>query len=325
MTLKNQLKKVTPQFVFKYRKNRRLKKMSEYNRRRYMAAMNAENLEKYQANLLMHSHVLEKGLSHEKIRYGFGVSQLKESAHSMKNYLQYGNKNDFAYQTICSTLKEYIELHEKVNHSLEYMSSIFSEEQLNDIKECKLANSGYKIVATQQRYESFSSFAMNRHSVREFSSEAIEHQDVFDAIRIAQKSPSACNRQSTRVYVVKDLNIIAKIIQVQGGYNGYELPKIVLVVVADQIAFSDPGDLSMAHIEGGMFNMSLLYALDEKGIGACVLNTAFEEDREKEIRENIKMKDSETFITLMAIGKKQEFSKVCCSPRYDIEDIVTII
>ncbi|MGL9729304.1 nitroreductase family protein [Enterococcus sp. DIV0756] len=325
MSVKDRIKEILPDFVFDFRKSKRLKKISNYNRRRYNRAMNYRGIEKYQANLLMHSHVLEKGLSHREIRYGFGLNNLVEEAEAMKEYLNFGMKSDFAYQVACSTVKNYIDLHENVKYSTEYLSRIFTKEQLEDINKCNFNNTGYKYIDNMNNFSTFTDFSLNRYSIREFSPNEVNEDDLVHAISTAQKAPSACNRQSSRVYIIKNKEIIKKSLEIQGGYNGYEYPKILLVIVADQVVYSDPGDLNMSYIDGGIFTMDLLLALEEKNIGACTLNTSFEIKRESILRDLIKIKDSEVFISFLPIGKKNKKNKVCESPRYDTKEIIKYI
>lgn len=48
---------------------------------------------------------------------------------------------------------------------------------------------------------SFPDFFMSRHSVRQFSDLTIDIEDIEKAVKLAMKAPSACNRQSCKVYI----------------------------------------------------------------------------------------------------------------------------
>ena len=53
----------------------------------------------------------------------------------------------------------------------------------------------------------FRAFAQSRHSVRWFSDATVDLGVIKQAISIAQTAPSACNRQATRVKIIKDKTI----------------------------------------------------------------------------------------------------------------------
>jgi hypothetical protein len=73
------------------------------------------------------------------------------------------------------------------------------------------------------------------------------------------------------VYSVSNDTAIEQVLALQNGNRGFgHLAKRVLIVSADLHAFIGPIERNKAFVDGGMFAMSLLYALHRLELGACV-------------------------------------------------------
>ncbi|MGH2182869.1 nitroreductase family protein, partial [Enterococcus faecalis] len=119
----------------------------------------------------------------------------------------------------------------------------------------------------------FKYLALNRYSIRDYDSSDVDLGMLNEAIEIALKSPSVCNRQSARVYVINDKKEIKELLNIQGGFNGYELPPCLILVTCDIQDFIDISERNQPYIDGGIFAMSLIYALEYQGFATCTLNT----------------------------------------------------
>src|SRR5690606_22323819 len=118
----------------------------------------------------------------------------------------------------------------------------------------------------------FRTLFLGRTSVREFSSMAVDPAVINEAVELALKAPSVCNRQSSRVLVIYDRSTIQKILALQGGFRGYETPNVLLVVTSDISIFVAPQERNQPYVDGGIFSMALLLALEFFSIAACPLN-----------------------------------------------------
>ena len=126
---------------------------------------------------------------------------------------------------------------------------------------------GLLICAARQRKKRYS-----RHSMRQFESKSINIEDVEKAIKIAQKAPTACNRQASKVYLYKDKATNDALGELIAGNTGFqqEVPNY-LVVTADVSAFYDTFERNQVYVEAGLFSMALVEALHYYGIGSCIL------------------------------------------------------
>lgn len=327
--VKIKLKRIMPAGLLSFlqvkKRSINLLRIKMFDMNNYRKAIRNHGFEKCVYNLFMYTHILEKGLSHKDIRYNFGESVLS----SLSSYLNEFNKNNYdknelAYKNAISALKEYVNLHEKDRIDISFLREIFTEKVLEDVYDCSdlFGGSKYINLETKKKVNSFSKLACNRYSIREFSDTSVDIFEIEEAIKIAQKSPSACNRQSVRVHIITDKKMILKLLEIQNGLRGYQLPNVLLVTTVDQIAYSAENDRNMGYIDGGLFTMSLLYALEERLIGACLLNTNFPKKVDREIKCFLKMNRSDIFINFIPVGNLPTKIKVCNSQRVPLDKII---
>ena len=75
------------------------------------------------------------------------------------------------------------------------------------------------------------------------------------------------------------------------------------------------------YIDGGLFAMAFLTALECESLAACPLNTMMREKQEHEIRKLLGVPDYETLIAFVAIGNFPESIESPVSFRYDASAI----
>ena len=149
-----------------------------------------------------------------------------------------------------------------------------------------------------------------RHSIRHFSKEPVDGNLLQEAIKLAQYTPSACNRQGWKTRIVADKERIKTILANQNGNRGFgqEFDKL-LVVTSDLRAQQKSRELFQAFIDGGMYAESVLNCLYSKGIGSVPLSASLTAEQEKNIRKVVGMDDAEVFILFIGVGNypKGEF------------------
>ena len=170
-------------------------------------------------------------------------------------------------------------------------------------------------------------FFYTRYSVREFSEERLRKDTIHDAIKLALKTPSACNRQPWHVYHLDDPTSIEKALSLQTGNRGFSHTiQDLLIICADLRAFN-PGSERYQHwIDGGMFAMSIVYSLHSLGAGSCCLNWSHQGKTDKKLRKVIpSISNSHTIIMMLAVGNIRSKNQLCVSPRRSLDEIVTEI
>ncbi len=165
-------------------------------------------------------------------------------------------------------------------------------------------------------------FFFSRYSLREFKEEVVSEELIKRAISLALKTPSACNRQEWHVYHTDDKNIKSIALSYQTGNRGFGDNIQNLMILASDLKAFMPGQEHYQHwIDGGMFAMSVIYALHSLGLASCCLNWSQSPANDKKLRSCLDIKDSHTIIMMLAIGFPKEKNNACISTRRPLEEI----
>lgn len=276
------------------------------------------------------AHSLEKGLSHDRIRFQFGANALKGLSEAMQSYLRLGFDTGLvSYQNALSVLREYISVHERAHEDVSRLQNFFPAAILEEARDCDNNLGGtVRIHARDKinnRSKSFNELFSNRWSVREFAPSPVSLDLIEEAISITTKTPSVCNRQSGGVRVLTDLELISKVLTVQGGFTGYATPPVLLLVTTDSSSFLGDTERNQIYTDGGLLSMSLLLALEYVSLAACPLNAMFSVRDEGMLRDLLKIPERENIIMFIAVGNFQEENSVPKSFRYPAMQVLTEI
>lgn len=163
-----------------------------------------------------------------------------------------------------------------------------------------------------------------RHSVRNFTRQPIPDSSIYQAVRLAQQSPSVCNRQCWRAHVFSSAQDKAKVLRHQNGNTGFgHLADRVLLITADLRPFISSGERNQAYTDAGMFAMTLLYALQAQGIASCCLNLDNSLFEDLSLRRACKIPETEIPIMMIAIGYPPESLQVAAAVRVPTENILS--
>ena len=169
----------------------------------------------------------------------------------------------------------------------------------------------------------FEQLVSARRSVRSFTSMVVPREMIEHAIRLAQLSPSACNRQTCRVHLVRDEGRKKALLALQNGNRGFgHLIPALAVITSDSGAFFDASERHEPYVDGGLFSMSLMYALSAQGLATCCLNWCVSPGNDGALRKLLPLADSELVVMLMAIGYPEPSAMVPRSPRKSTESVM---
>ncbi|GGC06773.1 hypothetical protein GCM10011352_36260 [Marinobacterium zhoushanense] len=178
----------------------------------------------------------------------------------------------------------------------------------------------------QGMFEKPEDFFLTRFSIRDFLPQHVPKDLLLEAISLAIKTPSSCNRQPWLVHLVSDEHTKNKILDIQFGNRGFghKIPNI-LVISMNSSAYTTACERYQYWIDGGMFCMSLIYALHAKGLGTCCLNWSQEYKNDLKIKKIIEVDSSNRVIMIIAVGYIADEVSVCRSDRKSIDDIVKVV
>lgn len=306
-----------------------LKEASRFNK--YYARYESKDAVQIAARLTFFTHQIEKGLSHRNFRYGFGHRPLQYLSELIPKYITANPhyENDVVYLSSISALHEYVARHDKYKEDVEYVRNLFSSDLWQAIISTEQSYGGSITVAAISKEnnitKTYSELAEGRHSIREYANTPVSFDELKPVFEEAMHSPSVCNRQPTRLHVILNHEIIMEALKIQGGFNGYSAPPALILVTADNRVFMSQQEHNEGYVDGGIFSMSLLLALEEHCFAACPLNTMFRRNADRATRKLLKIPDYENFVMYIAVGHFPESSLTCYSARKSCDQIITLI
>jgi len=251
--------------------------------------------------ILQLSHRLEKGLtkSNKKEEWGLEKSQILLSL--LINLADSNNENslkdNFYFQVGSSVLDKYLSfrLLEKNDDTLVKMS-----EKLHEINKEINQDYGGTVKYTPIKYDELAPFINvlnNRHSVRDFSKTKPNVEEIKKAIFLANRCPSACNRQAYRVHLItksqrSELN----------GVSAYDAP--YFLIITSLCSAYAKNEIEDGTVSASIFAGYLELTLNYYGINTCVIKKEiFNRDLFNDsLRKKFNFKHDEKVILEIAIG-----------------------
>ena len=272
-------------------------------------------------------HKIEKALALRSPRPGFGVAVVHRLLENLELYQQQFELDEI-YHIALNTLDEYVAFNAKNDRPDPRLEARLSALKKATKPACLSGTGGGTIEITREDVHSKAKldlwdFFHSRYSIRQFSPEPVA-RDLFEkAVRMAQKTPTVCNRQSPKVYAFDDPVDRKRILTCQRGNGGFghEIP-LALVITSDIQTFFAVGERNQCWIDGGLFAMSLVYALHSLGLGAICLNWSVEKEFDREIHAVGNIPESEAVIMVIGVGHLPEKLSVAQSCRKPLEEVL---
>ncbi|UII22658.1 nitroreductase family protein [Fulvivirga ligni] len=277
-------------------------------------------------------HVLEKGIVMVNRKTGFGKDRVLLLCEYLDKYNRAGFDNENSqYQAALRTLRTYVRIHEEENIDLDWLETKSLVKLFQRISENKSFNTtGFLLKKGEDIRQAakgdFASLVYSRHSIRNFSESKVDIDRIESAIRFAQQSPSVCNRQSSKVYILQKKDLVQKALNCQTGNRGFgHLVDTLLIVTSSLQYFNSIGERNQSFIDGGMFSMSLLYALHYCELGACPLNWSTDRQADLALRNVIDIDDEDNIIMMIAVGNIPSELMVASSARKQLKEIIKVL
>lgn len=273
-------------------------------------------------------HSIEKGFTMPDFRKGFGQKRLLEVLKLCKMYVEKYGVSNIQITEAARSVYDYKKCHENLHYSLPDNLKSSIDNFLSYFP--GLETDSIQFDMTKEEYFSkhsndFEQFSYSRRSCRNFTDEPIDISVMKKAIRLAQNAPSACNRQSPRVYLVSNPIKVKEVLQYQGGNRGFGQTVNKLVVICGYLGNYHDTERNCVYIDSGIFTMNMAYALHYYGIGCCILNWSVDKKRDKKLRNILSVRDGEVIVTILACGNVPDNFKLCRSEKKSLEGVLTEI
>lgn len=170
--------------------------------------------------------------------------------------------------------------------------------------------------------EDADTFFRSRHSVRDFGPVEVREDVLQRAVGLALHSPSVCNRQAWHVRFFRGADV-QRVLAFQNGNRGFtDVVPVVGLVTVDTRLFAALGERNQPWIEGGIFSMSLVWALHALGLDTCMLNMSVRNKKAAALRHEFGLADNELVIMMIAIGYARAGHRVARSPRRRVDEVI---
>lgn len=282
-----------------------------------------------QSKILKEYHRLEKGLSLKVPKPGFGKEVAMLLCTELHKYVStYGG--DEIVDAAVSTLSEYLKFIKGNGQFSDNLVAIDLFVSSYTFTNLDGENFGGVFSITSSEITKHGcldnplGFFHSRYSIRNFSNKDVAVEKVKYALKLASKTPSVCNRQSSKVYMLKDPVKIEKALDHQNGNSGFgDGIKILLILSYSLESMLLTGERNQGWVDGGMYAMSLIYALHSLGLGTCCLNWSADKNQDKDFRRVFDIPASEPILMMIGIGAIPDTLYVAKSKRLDINEVVT--
>lgn len=278
-----------------------------------------------QGRLIATSHVVEKGLGMPEMRPRFGESAIRALKQLLDDYEATGpGFLDNHYQSAVCNLNDYVRRHEELGIDVSDLIGKLPSVEISD------SVGGGAFPSDPDHFfravnAPFNEFSRSRHSTRHFEEMSVSPQVIEDAVRLALRAPSACNRQPWKVYAFLKKEEVSKIMKLHNGSRGFgdSLPG-VLIVAARMDTFSGPGERNQSYVDGGLLSMSLMYSLHHYRLGCVPLNWSVVPGRDRKLKSVAGVRDDENIIMLLGVGHPASSSRIPVSQRRDVSEVLRI-
>lgn len=291
---------------------------------KYIKNKNNENIA---ADIMRYTHSIEKGLSLENIRLGFGREKLKNII-ILTNQLDMSKYSKEVISMTVSTINEYVKYHKKMDYKDEFISELekfitkyklyLMEENFGGVKRIKKEDMIFDISEIEK-------FFMTRHSVRDFSDEIIENDELKKAISLAQTAPSACNRQGYRIHIIdnKSDSILKNWLSGVGGFAD-AIDKIL--IITGKVSVYKSNENYQYIVSASIFAAYLSLTLHLYNMGACIIQRPVIWTKKwNQIRKKYNIPSDEQIVCILGVGKLKDEFNVPVSHRLSIDEISNFI
>lgn len=277
----------------------------------------SKNPDKLMTPIAVTTHALEKGMSIGNVRAGFGKEKAYEVLKRLELYIKVGGSLKNVEET-CSVLRKYIDYNKNCGADMKRIECFF--EAFCDKYKVNIVEKGGVYIKSLQETkklsgQSFETFSQSRYSVRDFSKTPINKEAIRKALKLCERTPSACNRQRWHIYVYESQELKDKILSMQGGAKGfYEDMQAAILVCGDMRGYG-LHELHQIYVDGGLYAMNLLYCLHYEGLATIPLTMGHKLRKTLFIKEQMNIPEYEIPVVLVGIGSYKDEYRVAVSER----------
>jgi len=269
----------------------------------YYSAILDNTEDKSKARIMLAMHSLEKGLAFMDKKQNWGGEKAIYLTRLLKKHIITYGKCEVIIVAL-NVLNAY--LYDKYSTKDVTIRTEINQLLKKNNSDLKPSRGGVKVVTYPEykiNYNDILQFYKARSSIRNFSIRPIADEEIAKAKQIARTTPTACNRQTSRIHVFKNNEEIKKILDNQWGDQGWgNNADTLFIITSDLSYFGDTYERSQAYIDGGMFAMNFVMGLHAQKIASCFKMYIREPKIEKKFKKLTQIPQQEVPIVLILAG-----------------------
>lgn len=284
--------------------------------------------DKLLTDLSIRAHAIEKGMSIGNVKIGFGQQKVMALLNDLNRYLGLGGAKEFVAET-CSIINKYLLFNEELGADMSRVRKAYDKFlSENDITVTTNMGGILRLTLSEEKEKAklpFGEFSKSRHSIRDFGKEPVSEETIRKALKMCEHTPSACNRQTWKIYIFKDKEKRQELFNLQLGCNGFSEDMQYAILICGDIRGYNINELYQMYVDGGIYSMNLLYALHYLDVAAIPLTMAHKKSRIKLIKKKLNIPENEMPVLLIGVGSYKEQYKVAASERKSFEEYCSFI
>lgn len=288
--------------------------------------------DRLEGEIIRNAHSIEKGLSLENIKMGFGYAKMTNAFAQIERYKELcGNYDSEAIGMFADAVGAYLAFHKQSGYedaNIKQIETLYNK-LVQDGVRTDGTYGGYQMIQRSEYSEEELAVLCNlfesRHSVREFAHTDIDTDKLNKAIELACHCPSACNRQCYRVHVLSR-NHFDKMDGWLEGIGGFAEDVNKFLIITGKLSAYRKSEEMQYVVSTSVFAAYLTLSLQAVGIGCCFVQRPFLPTAKwSKVAGQLKIPQDEQVVCVLGIGNLKDEYKVPVSHRLAQDTIVNYI
>lgn len=271
---------------------------------KYSITLRAKNKDQLAAKILLLMHSIEKGMSFKVKKKGYGKEKSITLLAYIDKYIDLFGKDELV--TVALNI-----LNKYTQDELACKEEMFAYKLKGLIEKIGIIpddNIGGVLSVDRPRlsvsYDDLYNLFESRRSIRYYSqTRNITEEELSKAIAFASLTPTACNRQASRIYSFRDKMKIERILDNQLGDQGWcKNADTLFIITSNQSYFGEIYERTQAYVDAGLFSMNFMMGLHVQNIATCFKMYVRDGVKDKAIRKIANIPENEIPIVLILAG-----------------------
>lgn len=273
------------------------------------------------SEMIRNVHSIEKGMCIQNPRPYYGLKKISYLIDITNEYIDSGFPLERTeLKMVCGALESYCQLFEENENTLKIKEFCKKLNSILGTENCNGYGGAISFEKTAHA-DSLQNAILSRHSIRDFAEGEVSEELLLQAIELANHCPSACNRQTTSVYILERKKIPSLLSWLSGTGGFAECVDKFLIITGRSSAYN-LGEAYQYIVNAGIFAGYLSLCLSDLGVGNCIVQRSLTHSKFwKNFAKQNNISSDEHIVCLVAVGQLKDTCKVPVSYKLPTNDI----